>query len=296
MKREDAPVLPGEILNALHDLGTSLINHSNWLKVLHRTLISDSDPNEEDFSPEAHHKCLFGHWYDHVTDPALKGLPHFEEVGELHQQVHSRARHLLQLNRKKERISAEEYDAFIDIAHRFRVAVQSLQFAMVSQVCAVDHLTGVWNRYAMLYKLSHELERSRRSNTPCAVALLDFDHFKTINDTHGHVAGDMVLKTTLRFISAQMRKYDEIFRYGGEEFLFMFPDTDLEMATRILERLRQQIRALPILLDNGAQINVSVSIGLSLMDGDHNEQDAIACADNALLSAKMNGRDRIHVW
>lgn len=296
MKNEKSSPLPSEILKTLHELGVSLINHSHWLKVLHRTLISDSEPNQDDFSPNAHHKCPFSQWYDHVTDPGLKELPQYDDVGALHKEVHTKARQLLQLNRDKKRISAEEYDTFIDIAHKFRVAVQNLQFAIMSEVCAVDHLTGVWNRYAMHYKLSHEFERSCRTSNPCAVALLDFDHFKQINDAHGHVAGDTVLKTALHFFSSRMRKYDEIFRYGGEEFLFMFPETNLEIASRILERLRQDVKELPILLDDGSQICVSVSIGVSLMNQEHDEHEAIACADNALLSAKMNGRDRIHIW
>lgn len=162
----DQPNLPGEILAVFRDLGIGLNNHSAWLKRLHRSLVCGEEAVEDDFSLDAHHKCLFGQWYDGDIDERLKKLPQFAEVGELHQQIHSSARELLALNKNANDITTEQYDNFIDITHQFRVAIQSLQYAMVSEVCAVDHLTGVWNLYALSYKLSRWREKVRFTGTP----------------------------------------------------------------------------------------------------------------------------------
>ena len=296
MFNEEDPVLPGDILKILRDLGVGLVNHSNWLKRLHREIICNGEIPVDDLAENAHQRCEFGKWYYKTVDSRLRGLPLFEEVGVLHQRVHQAARHLLKLRTSGTEITAPDYDKFMDVAHEFRVGVQNLQFSMFSQVCAIDHLTGVWNRYALVFKLAQEQERVRRSGRPCAVAIIDFDHFKKINDRHGHLAGDQVLQEAIHFCNGKMRKYDLVFRFGGEEFLFAFPDTDLEMAQDLLERLREGLKALPIRVSSGEVLNVTVSIGLAMMHEESGERDVIALADNALMNAKLGGRDRICVW
>ena len=181
------------------------------------------------------------------------------------------------------------------VAHEFRTAVQNLQFEMFSQVCAVDHLTGVWNRYALSHKLSQEFQRVQRTDMPCTIAILDFDHFKHINDNHGHLAGDHVLKSVIEYFLGELRQYDNIFRYGGEEFLLMFPDTGPVDAESLLQRISAGLKSHPIVLENGTQISVTVSIGLAVMDGSSSERDVLEAADCALISAKLNGRDCIQV-
>lgn len=296
MTSTDEPNLPGEILKILQELGVSLTHHSGWLKRFHRTLVCGAEPSVDDLAPDAHCRCMFGQWYYGDIDQRLKDLPLYLEVGDLHQKVHGRARELLNFNGSGRAITTEEYDRFMDIAHEFRVAVQNLQFKMVSEVCAVDHLTGVWNRYALSYKLAQEHARVHRNRSCCAVAIIDFDRFKTINDRYGHLAGDKVLKTAMAYFSRKMRAYDSIYRYGGEEFLFVFPDTEVDEARQILDRLRHELKDVPIFLDSGEEIHVSVSIGLAVMDGQAGIRDVIEMADNALLHAKMNGRDSLHVW
>lgn len=296
MTLTDEPNLPGEILKILQELGVSLTHHSLWLKRLHRTLVCGADPSADDLATDAHCRCMFGQWYYGGIDPRLKDSPLYAEVGNLHKEVHDHARDLLVLNEAGKEITTEDYDCFVDMAHGFRVAVQNLQFKMVSEVCAVDHLTEVWNRYALSYKLANEHARVHRTGNCCAIAIIDFDHFKSINDRHGHLAGDKVLKTAMEFFSSMMRTYDSIYRYGGEEFLFVFPDTGLYEARQILDRLRNDLNKLPIILDSGEEVFAGVSIGLAAMDGQVGMRDVIEMADNALLHAKMNGRDSLHVW
>ena len=238
----EEPQLPSNILRILRELGVALTNHSNWLKVFHRTLICDEIPSADDMDENAHHLCRFGQWFYGNNDEQITNLDLFEEVGKLHISVHERARYLLKLKNQHQPITSEVYDDFINIAHDFRTAVQDLQFTLVSKVCAVDHLTGVWNRYAMSYRLAQEHDRLSRTGHPCVIAIVDFDHFKKVNDKYGHLAGDQVLKTSMEYFADQIRKYDIIFRYGGEEFLFLLPETELDEAVDILERLRKGIK------------------------------------------------------
>jgi len=287
--------LPGEILKILKRLGASLTYHANWLKTLHRTLICGEQASADDMSKNAHHHCAFGRWYYNEPDPQLRSLSSYGQVGELHQRVHDEARHLLSLKQAGQEITTGNYEKFMAVAHEFRTEVQNLQFDMFSKVCAVDHLTGVWNRYALSHKLSQEFERVQRTSLPCTVALLDFDHFKRINDDHGHLAGDQVLKSVVEYFLGQLRQYDNIFRYGGEEFLLMFPDTGLKDAESLLHRISAGLKSQPVTLENGKQVTVTVSIGLAIMDGNSNEREVLEAADCALISAKLNGRDCIQV-
>ena len=287
--------LPGGVLESLKRLGTSLTYHANWLKGLHRSLICGEQAPADDLKKDAHHLCAFGRWYYSEPDLKLRSLPQYEQVGELHQRVHDEARNLLNLKQDGQEIATGNYEVFMTVAHEFRTAVQSLQFDMFSQVCAVDHLTGVWNRYALSHKLSQEFERVQRTSLPCAIAILDFDHFKRINDSHGHLVGDQVLKSVVEYFLSQLRQYDNIFRYGGEEFVLMFPDTSLKDAETLLQRISMGLKSSPVVLENGDQVNVTVSIGLAVMDGASSERETLEAADCALISAKLSGRDCIHL-
>ena len=285
-----------DMLPLLRDLATGLINHSQWIKVLHRTLICNEEPEGNDLSDDAHHLCKFGKWYYSLSDSAFKDDPCFIETGSLHIEVHNKARELLKVKLSGKAINSKAYDDFTDTANDFRVAVQDFQFSLISKVCAVDHLTGVWNRLAMSSMINKEHERARRSGNCSVLAMMDFDGFKRINDKHGHVAGDRVLKTAIGFFTKHLRKYDIIFRYGGDEFLLLFPETSIEDASQLLKRLRQELKNIPIMVSDSKKINVSVSIGIAIMDGYSSYEESIKLADQALIEAKLGGRGGMRVW
>ena len=287
---------PGDMLPLLRDLAMGLINHSQWLKILHRTLICNDAPDDNDMSDDAHQRCKFGKWYYSLSGSDLQNDPGFIKIEALHIEVHNKARELLKQKLSAKVISREAYDGFNDTANDFHVAVQNLQFTLISKVCAVDHLTGVWNRHAMSSIVNNEHERARRTGNGCVIAIMDFDNFKQINDRHGHIAGDRVLKTAIGYFVKHLRKYDIIFRYGGDEFLLLLPETSTEHASQLLERLRLELKNLPIMISNVKKINVSVSIGMSKMDGQSTYNETIKLADHALIEAKSAGRNCIRVW
>ncbi|HKK34093.1 MAG TPA: diguanylate cyclase [Desulfomicrobiaceae bacterium] len=155
-----------------------------------------------------------------------------------------------------------------------------------------DPLTGILNRGAVLERLYSELARSRRENQPMTLAMLDLDHFKVVNDTHGHLAGDEVLRETTRRIKNIVRDYDIVGRYGGEEFLIVIPGADRESALTVYERIREGIgaRAMDTTV---ASLVVTASMGVAEYDGIMSDQELIQLADDALYRAKDQGRNRV---
>ncbi len=154
-----------------------------------------------------------------------------------------------------------------------------------------DLLTMLPNRPAIAAALESELARCHRERRTVGVILLDIDHFKRINDTHGHFAGDAVLRETASRLRHNMRPYDQVGRYGGEEFLVVLPNCDMEAATHQAERMRQRLQSDSMLVD-GTEIRVSASFGVTISDGSERTPDVfVRVADEALYRAKANGRN-----
>jgi diguanylate cyclase (GGDEF)-like protein len=156
-----------------------------------------------------------------------------------------------------------------------------------------DSVTGLFNRIAIQDALARELARSRREEKPVAVIMADIDHFKQINDAHGHSVGDVVLKATADRMRALFRAYDSIGRYGGEEFLIVLPGCDLAAGVEQAERMRNAICSQDVCVAN-ATIPVSVSMGVAATTCDGPESaELLLAADKALYAAKNAGRNRV---
>lgn len=160
-----------------------------------------------------------------------------------------------------------------------------------------DPLTGLLNRGAILATLGRELDRSSRQGHAVGVILADIDHFKLVNDTYGHAAGDIVLQEVGRRMSASLRSYDSVGRYGGEEFLIIVPSSDAQGTLRSAERMRANLQAQPIKTPDG-DVPVSGSFGVIAAGGPGGlfDQSALLhAADAALYRAKDNGRNRVEL-
>jgi two-component system, cell cycle response regulator len=156
-----------------------------------------------------------------------------------------------------------------------------------------DELTGVYSRRAGMERLREEFARSHRSQKGFSVAMVDIDHFKKINDTYGHLAGDQVLKEVAQVLRGELRTCDVVLRYGGEEFMVIMPDTDKTKAVNPLERLGKKLADVDIPFET-VKIRVSVSIGVtSTYSGSEDLTETINRADKALYDAKKNGRNRV---
>ena len=179
--------------------------------------------------------------------------------------------------------------------------LRSLQHAQLARDARTDRKTGLLNAAAWQEAAGAEITRAVRARLPLAMVLLDVDHFKAVNDTHGHLAGDQVLRAVAGIITSQLRDYDIAGRYGGEEFAVLLPHTQPGQARRIAERLRMAVAAGDFTASAGdgppARMRVTVSAGVaSLADGGPGLLALIAAADAALYDAKAAGRNRVRVW
>jgi len=158
-----------------------------------------------------------------------------------------------------------------------------------------DRLTDLANRRAFDDGLSLEAGRARRYWRPLAIALIDIDHFKLINDTHGHAAGDAVLKSVADILKRSMRKTDIVARFGGDEFALVMPETTSELVVAKLERVRHDVAMAQILAGGGASpVSVTLSIGVANWPDDGAQvHHVLAAADARLYEAKRLGRDRL---
>jgi diguanylate cyclase (GGDEF)-like protein len=168
----------------------------------------------------------------------------------------------------------------------------TLLYRAATQSALRDPLTGTGNRIAMDQTLQREIELSRRHLQPLSLLMLDIDHFKQINDTHGHCAGDDVLKAVAASIKNQLRNVDMVFRYGGEEFLILLSNTSREAAAMVGERLRFAAQTEEFLAD-GRLIGLTVSLGCSTLLPGESAESLLRRADNALYIAKREGRNRL---
>jgi len=157
-----------------------------------------------------------------------------------------------------------------------------------------DALTHLWNRSAIFEILQRELTRSSREKTPVSAIMADLDHFKRINDEHGHLMGDAVLKEAAQRFVSSMRPYDSCGRYGGEEFLMVIPGSNREMALQIAERLRSSFAGKPIIIqEDTIEITISLGVATAELEEKRNMDLLIRNADEALYRAKNLGRNRV---
>lgn len=206
------------------------------------------------------------------------------ELEKAHTSLEDQKRHLARLSENLR----QEIDARIMVEQDLRREERRMR-----KLASIDPLTGIANRRYFFQLAAREIDRSRRSGQSCCLAMTDLDHFKTLNDTYGHKFGDKALRRVAKFISNSIRAYDLAGRYGGDEFILLFPGTEIPEARATLERLSRAIAGSDISPPDMAP-PVSISCGLTRIlvegDGDAPIDEAIARADKALYIAKQQGR------
>lgn len=173
-----------------------------------------------------------------------------------------------------------------------RIRALETELGEVSELIYQDHLTGALNRRGMEEAFTREFARAERGKTPLSIALLDIDHFKKLNDTYGHEAGDQALVHLISVVKEILRPSDIVARYGGEEFLIIFPETDREAGVSIMTRLQRELTKRFFLHDN-EKVLITFSAGVAQRHGPETADAIIARADAALYRAKQTGRNRV---
>lgn len=197
----------------------------------------------------------------------------------------------------KRAYSAEALDLLNLLAHHVATVFEN---ARLFASATYEGLTGLLRREAILEQLDKELERAVRYHRPLTIAMADLDYFKEVNDRYGHLAGDSLLRRIAQVVAGSLRSTDWIGRYGGEEFLLVLPETDIEHAGSVAEKVRTLVQRTRVPLEDGSSVRVTLSIGLATLDdlrGTREKitaRDLIAAADQALYEAKHGGRNRVH--
>lgn len=193
-----------------------------------------------------------------------------------------------------DRFRSDEMELLTLFSHAVATVFQN---ARLIQSATVESLTGLLRREAILEAFEREMQRAIRYRRPLTVGMADIDFFKEVNDRYGHLAGDALLKRVARSLADGLRASDAIGRYGGEEFLFFLPETDLEGALLVAEKLRQAIADIRDAVESAPDARVTISIGLAEIDHDrpetHDTRALIDAADQSLLRAKRCGRNRV---
>ncbi len=163
----------------------------------------------------------------------------------------------------------------------------------LKKLSITDDLTGLYNARHFYKQLEMEIERSNRYNHPLSLLLLDIDHFKMYNDTYGHLEGNTVLSTTGKVIEGCLRTLDSAYRFGGEEFTIILPETDGKKAYHVAKRISSAIRSKQFSPKPGKSVGITVSIGIAEYKKNKDMASLIKCADMAMFSAKEQGRNLI---
>lgn len=197
-------------------------------------------------------------------------------------------------------LNSNQLSSLVDEAREMLTTRTLVKIRELENKVQHDGLTGAHNRSYFDDTLRSEFLFSCQQETPLSLAMIDIDHFKIVNDTHGHIAGDGILVAIVKAISAKIRQTDVLCRYGGEEFVLILPGTAATDARNLLARIQENIKNIAYKLDSGHIIKVTASIGLAVnMDHEksfESEREMLEAADSALYAAKHGGRDRIMEW
>ncbi len=286
-------------------------NEDQMFDLIYRLLCTNKPPSPESIPASIAGNQKFQAVWKQIDD--LRVLSSGLRRGELNHTVESRGyvvsnlksvqanlKHLAWQSRK---VAEGDYSQRIDflgeIASAFNEMTTRLADAtnQLVDMANLDTLTGVPNRLALNRFLNTAFHNSISANAPLTVLLMDIDHFKKINDLHGHLAGDQVLTAIAQRIQKQSRQRDFFARYGGEEFLAVLTNTPIEVAEHVSQRILQSIRQAPIHIDGNISIPVTVSIGISQRDDkDQHPEDITRRSDLALYAAKHGGRDQYRIY
>ncbi|MFC1684003.1 diguanylate cyclase [Pseudomonadota bacterium] len=294
----DSPKRPSlnEIKAALEEVNQAIVMHSQTLSKWTRNLVCNIPFDEESLKSDSYKACDFAHWCYGKHVDTLENSPAFAATIKAHKHIHTCLRGIsIKLN-NNEKVTTEEVDCLLEHEGDFLTALATLRDELFSLSYSYDYLTATLNRQAFFHLLNREYARLRRNGESCSLVMADLDYFKKINDQYGHQAGDEVLHHVATLLNEQLRPYDLICRYGGEEFLICLPNTDLKAAKNTIERVRAHLDQSEIQLSDGKTIRITASFGVAALSKDETWDKTVEHADEALYQAKNEGRNQTVVW
>ena len=272
-------------------------DYVEWHANLLRTIVCGQPPDSNNLAEDARFNCPLGRWYYQQAPAELRATPAFNAVGAEHERLHRVAARVLREVVANESIVRDDFEELLTSSTQLRRELDSLRHEIDCSQHNHDELTGAYDRAEMLRELHEWHELAKRHVQTCCLVFMDLDHFKDINDRFGHHVGDEVLAGAVRFLFQQLRPYDKVFRYGGDEFLIGLPGADLAIGQTVIRRIRDGLEGRSLAgRRDGSALSVTASFGLALLDPDVSVEDCIERADQALLLAKTAGRNRAISW
>ncbi|MFE8153152.1 diguanylate cyclase [Brenneria goodwinii] len=235
----------------------------------------------------------FGLWFNHKGKPSFGNAQDAQTISEMIKAVDEDIGHFNNSIPLTQEAYAPLLKSVRTRIHKIHVFMDSLFDEVQKLESGKDTLTLLLNRRFLPTILRHETSLAMRKNVPLTIAMIDIDHFKVVNDTYGHTVGDAVLKNTAEIFHENTRSSDYIFRYGGEEFMFVLIETTQDEAYTFIDRLREKIQNHKIRLQNNEVVTITISAGIAMYNGHPDYEYLINAADVALYQAKANGRNRI---
>lgn len=270
-------------------------DHINWLSNL---ALSIKSKNLDSFPELDHNMCDFGKWLNSEAKDIIKNNSKFKTIVKIHEKLHMIAYHIKSVIQTRN----EEYHILLNYLEKCELIslaigteLALIDNTIINQKASKDSLTGALGRQVLNQIFQNQYEISIATNNPLSLAICDLDYFKIVNDTHGHLAGDMMLKHFVNIVKKNLRSSDILIRYGGEEFIILLPATNKEQGYNILNKIREAFENSHIIFEN-KQIETTVSIGLTSVDiKDKFEinylKENLAIADKNLYYAKHKGRN-----
>jgi diguanylate cyclase len=235
----------------------------------------------------------FGLWFTHKAAVVFEGSPEIQFIQESMINIDTMLLPQLQSLSPQDLKSNELIAELQSLLEGIKFQLSTLFERQLEVENGRDALTRLLNRRFLPSVMSREIHMAQTQGHSFAALLLDIDHFKVVNDVHGHEAGDMVLQQAAAIIVNAVRNGDFVFRYGGEEVVVMLVEVNAEVAQRIAENIRKQFEANEFLIGQGRSVRATISIGLAMHDGHPDHQYLIRRADQAMYEAKSSGRNRI---
>ena len=281
-----------DVLDFIQRLDAAAQAHMDWSRRVLRCAVLHTSPGEDVLAEDAHCRCSFGSWFRQNRErfDALDSVT-AKRLDEQHRLMHDAGRNICKTLLEGRVGEPALLDAFEKTQTSVLADLAALKTKCLAHTARLDALTGLPLRYGLEEEFNRYRAQATRRGELTVAVMLDVDHFKCVNDEHGHATGDLALQHIARLLIEHSRAGEPLFRYGGEEFLALLQASNRATAQQGADRLLQALRDHPLCLPDGQVLGLRVSAGLAEAGADESMAQIVGRADQALYAAKAAGRD-----
>ncbi len=267
--------------------------HLAWNQKLMRCSLLRESPGDDMLLPNAHELCRFGLWFARVR-PALEDFdaPLVQSIAQAHQSMHEAVCVMCVKVLDGQAAQAVELAAYEKNQTEMVQRLNALRQHIADVATRHDMLTGLPLRHGLEHMFELRRKDARRTQQALWLAMIDVDHFKSVNDSHGHAVGDLALRHVAKALASSLRENDRLIRFGGEEFLGLFLISEPNGVAVVAQRMLDAMHAAPLRTDQGLVLSLTATAGWACVRPEEELSSAVERADHALLHGKTHGRDR----